>query len=178
VFDDYFSTPYSKKSVVCTARPLELRLLTGQKEFDFLKWHTSPSWRLHWLWRVISRLSRQYGSIRLSPGVKPPEREGDLDIRGSVHRTWLSRNTNKMQLCNRIYYSKVYWTLNMFRTAHRSSSGALNCNCSLWFIWVGNFPLSLDNGRSPHGYINQRLQIQFRAPNDELCAARNMFSHQ
>jgi len=43
---------------------------------------------------------------------------------------------------------------------------------------VGNFPLSLDNGRSPHGYINQRLQIQFRAPNDELCAARNMFSHQ
>ena len=44
---------------------------------------------------------------------------------------WLSRNTNKMQLCNRIYYSKVYWRLNMFRAAHRSSSGALNCVCSL-----------------------------------------------
>ena len=43
---------------------------------------------------------------------------------------------------------------------------------------VGNFPLSLDNGRSPHGYINQRLQIQFRAPGDERCAARNMFSLQ
>jgi len=68
----------------------------------------------------------------------------------------------------------------MFRAAHRSSSGAPNFICSLWFIypcgdrslsrlsgksisrWVGNpfpaeweihFPLSLDNGRSPHGYI-------------------------
>ena len=29
-------------------------------------------------------------------------------IHGSVHRRLLSRNTNKMQLCNRIYYSKVY----------------------------------------------------------------------
>jgi len=35
-----------------------------------------------------------------------------------------------------------------------------------------------DNGRSPHGYINQRLQIQFRAPDDERCAARNMLSLQ
>jgi len=33
-----------------------------------------------------------------------------------------------------------------------------------------NFPLSLGNGRSPHGHINQRLQIQFRAPDDERCA--------
>ena len=42
--------------------------------------------------------------------------------------------------------------------------------------WVGvptvvqvglEFPPSLDNGRSPHGYINQRLQIQFVAPDDE-----------
>jgi hypothetical protein len=33
--------------------------------------------------------------------------------------------TNKMQPCNRIYYSTVYWRLNMFRGAHRSSSGAL-----------------------------------------------------
>jgi len=54
----------------------------------------------------------------------------------------LSRNTNKMQLCNRIYYSKVYWRLNMFRAAHRSSSGALNCTCSLWFIYTcGDRPL-------------------------------------
>jgi hypothetical protein len=29
------------------------------------------------------------------------------------------------------------------------------------------FPPSLDNVRSPHGNINQRLQIQFGAPDDE-----------
>jgi hypothetical protein len=40
------------------------------------------------------------------------------------------------------------------------------------------FPLSPDNGRSPYGHINQRLQIQFRAPDDEQCAARNMLSLQ
>jgi len=78
-----------------------------------------------------------------------------------------------------------------FEREHRSSSGALNCICSLWCIypcgdrplprlsgkWNFHFPLSLDNGRSPHGYINQRLQIQFRAPDDEGCAAGNMLSH-
>jgi hypothetical protein len=105
----------------------------------------------------------------------------------------LSRNTNKMQLCNRIYYSKVYWRLSMFRAAHRSSSGALNCICRLWFIHPRGdrllprlsgkkmhffFPLSLGNGRSPRGCINQRRQIQFRAPDDEWCAARNMLSLQ
>jgi hypothetical protein len=31
-------------------------------------------------------------------------------------------------------------------------------------------------GRSPHGHINQKLQIQFRAPDDERYAARNMLS--
>jgi len=30
-----------------------------------------------------------------------------FDTHGTVHRRLLSRNTNKMQLCNRIYYSKV-----------------------------------------------------------------------
>jgi hypothetical protein len=66
-----------------------------------------------------------------------------FDIHGSVHRGWLSRNTNKMHLCNRIYYSKVYWMLNMFRVEHRSSSGALHCVCSLWFIYpCSDRPLS------------------------------------
>ena len=62
----------------------------------------------------------------------------------SVFRAVLlhSRNTNKMQLCNRICYSKGYWRLNMFRGAHRSSSGDLNCICSLWFIYAcGDRPL-------------------------------------
>ena len=74
----------------------------------------------------------------------------------------------------------------MFRAAHRSSSGALNCICSLWFIYTcGDRPLSslsgsvsLDNGRSPHVYVNQRLQIQFRAPDGERYAAGNMLSLQ
>jgi len=68
----------------------------------------------------------------------------------------------------------------MFREAHRSSSGALNCICRLWFIYpCGDRPLPrLGNGRSPHGHINQRLQIQFRAPDDDRCAARNMLSLQ
>ena len=28
--------------------------------------------------------------------------------------------TNKLQTCNQIYYSKIYWRLNMFRAAYRS----------------------------------------------------------
>jgi hypothetical protein len=79
-----------------------------------------------------------------------------------------------MQLCNRIYYSTVYWRFNMFRAAHRSSSGALNCICSLRFIYPYgdrplpslsgkfHFPLRLGYGRSPHGYINQRLHIELQ----------------
>ena len=91
--------------------------------------------------------------------------------------------TNKMQPCNRIYYSTVHWRLNMFRAAYRSSSGALNCICCLWFTYTCGdrrliFPLSLDYGRSPHVYVNLRLQIQFRAPDDERYAARNTLSLQ
>jgi len=48
-----------------------------------------------------------------------------------------------MQPCNRIYYSKIYWRLNMFRAAYRSLSGAQNCICNLWFIYTcGDRPLS------------------------------------
>jgi hypothetical protein len=48
-----------------------------------------------------------------------------------------------MHLCNRIYYSKVYWRLHMFRAANRSSSGALNRICNLWFIYpCGGRPLT------------------------------------
>jgi len=36
-----------------------------------------------------------------------------------------------MQPCNKIYYSKIYWSLNMFRAAYCSSSWASNCICSL-----------------------------------------------
>ena len=61
-----------------------------------------------------------------------------------MHTILLSRNTNKLQLRNRIYYSKVYWRLNMFRAAHPSSPVALNSICSLWFICpYGDRPLPL-----------------------------------
>jgi len=43
--------------------------------------------------------------------------------------------TNKVQPCSRIYYSKIYWRLNMFRAAYCSSSGAPNSIYSLWFIY-------------------------------------------
>jgi hypothetical protein len=48
----------------------------------------------------------------------------------------------------------------------------------LFGVCVIDFPLSLDNGRSPRGYINQRLHIHFRAPDDERCAAQNALSLQ
>jgi hypothetical protein len=34
-------------------------------------------------------------------------------------------------------------------------------------VFVASGPLSLGNDRSPYGHINQRLQIQFGAPDDE-----------
>jgi hypothetical protein len=70
-----------------------------------------------------------------------------------------------MRPCNSIYYSKVYWMLDMFLTAYRSSSGALNYLLPLVYIHMwwpavvkSEFPLRLDNGRSSHLYVNQRLQ--------------------
>ena len=43
--------------------------------------------------------------------------------------------------------------------------------------WVGTeCPLNLGSGRSPYGHIHQKLQVQFGAPDDERCAARNMLS--
>ena len=56
--------------------------------------------------------------------------------------------TNKMQFCNRIYYSKIYWRLNVFRAAHRSSSGAPNCIYSLWFIYCNKLYL-----------VNKKVQL-------------------
>jgi len=77
-----------------------------------------------------------------------------------------------MQPCNRIYYSTIYWRLNMFRAAYCSSSGAPNCICNLWFIYpCGGRQLSRLGGNS---VSTQPGQIQFRAPDDERYAARNM----
>jgi hypothetical protein len=55
-----------------------------------------------------------------------------------------------MQPCNKIYYSKIYWRLNRFRAAYRSSSGAPNCIFSLWFIYpCGDWPLFRLGGNWP-----------------------------
>jgi len=62
--------------------------------------------------------------------------------------------TNKMQPCNGIYYSTVHWRLNRFRAAYPSSSGAL-----ILFAASG-LHTHVVTGRSPHAYVNQRLQIQ------------------
>jgi hypothetical protein len=64
----------------------------------------------------------------------------------------------------------------MFRAAYRSSSEALNRPLSSLSEKCKQFPFRLDNGRSPHAYVNQRLQIKFRAPDDEWYDARNMLS--
>jgi hypothetical protein len=90
-----------------------------------------------------------------------------------------------MQPCTRIYYSNVYQLLNMFRATHLSSSGAQNCNCSLWFyvrLWVpaavkadlklassqsaltvetGQFPVSLNSGRHTQTYVKLEAAIIF-----------------
>jgi hypothetical protein len=59
--------------------------------------------------------------------------------------------TNKIQRCNRIYNSKIYWRLNMFREAYRSPSGVPNSICSLWFMHpCGDRPLSRLGGNCSH----------------------------
>jgi hypothetical protein len=66
-----------------------------------------------------------------------------------------------MQPCNRNYYSKIYWRLNMFLAAYRSSSEALNCICSLWFIYpCGDRPLSRLGGKWHTGTVStQPVQL-------------------
>jgi len=49
----------------------------------------------------------------------------------------------------------------MFRATYRSSSGALTVfAASGLHTHLVQFPHRLDYGRSPHAYVNQRLQIQ------------------
>jgi len=51
----------------------------------------------------------------------------------------------------------------MFRAAHRSSSGALNCICSLWFRYTcGDRPLSSLSGKIYYPNVYWRLNM-FRA---------------
>jgi hypothetical protein len=102
--------------------------------------------------------------------------------------TWYSIQINQPAKCNSFtsLLLDVYVWLNMFRALLRPSSGAYNCTRSLCGDRplprlsgkLIHFPLSLGKGRSPRGYINQRLQIEFRASDNEQCAARKMLSLQ
>jgi hypothetical protein len=95
--------------------------------------------------------------------------------------------TNKMQPCNRIYYSTVLWRLNKFWAAHRSSSGALTV------FAASGLHKHVVNGRSEVGVgtptqtwlrpvttclCKPEAANAVRAPDDERCAARNMLSLQ
>jgi hypothetical protein len=81
--------------------------------------------------------------------------------------------TNKMQPCNRIYYSTVHWRLNMFRGVYRSSSGAPNIFAASGLhthvvtghsqVWVGTVWASSHSDLTTAGHhmlVNQKLQIQ------------------
>jgi hypothetical protein len=95
--------------------------------------------------------------------------------------------TNKMQPCNRIYYSTVHWRLNMFREAYRSSSGALTIFAASSLhkhevtgrsqVWVG---VPTQNWLRPvTTYVcKPEAANTARAPDDERYTARNMLSLQ
>ena len=72
----------------------------------------------------------------------------------------------------------------MFRAAHCPSSGAQNCTSSLWFCIretlldievVGQRPATSTSNNLSH-MQNQRLLVQFWAPDDGRRVARNMLS--
>jgi hypothetical protein len=86
---------------------------------------------------------------------------------GTFMQFWNSGElTNKMQPCNRIYYSTVHGRLNMFRAAYRSSSGALTVFAASGLhmhVVTGRSQVWVETQtwlRPPHTYVNQRLQIQ------------------
>ena len=78
----------------------------------------------------------------------------------------------------------VYMKLNMIQATHRPSSGAQNCTSSLWFCLCERLMDVEVAGRCPATSMsnslsrmqNQRLLVQFWAPDDGRCVARNMLS--
>ena len=96
--------------------------------------------------------------------------------------------TNKMQPCIRIYYSTVHWRLNMFRAAHRSSSGAPTLFSSSGLhthvatgrsqVWVGTVPTQTWLRPVTTCVCKPEAANTVGAPDDERCAARNMLSLQ
>jgi hypothetical protein len=90
-----------------------------------------------------------------------------------------------MPLCIRIYYSTVYWRLNMFQAAHRSSSGAVTvfaASCLHTHVVTGRsqvwFPTQTWLRPATTCVYKPDAANTVRAPDDERCAARNMLSLQ
>jgi len=91
--------------------------------------------------------------------------------------------TNKMQPCNRIYYSTVHWQLNMFRAAYRSSSGALSVFAASGLhkhvvtgrsqVWVET-PTQTWLRPVTTCACKPKIANTVRAPDDERFAAGNM----
>ena len=101
-----------------------------------------------------------------------------------VHNSYRNSQQDVTVYQNLLFH--VCIKLNMFRASHRPSSGAQNCTSSLWFC-LGERLLddevagrcqrpatSTSNNLSPRQ--NQRLLVQFWAPDDGRCDARNMLS--
>jgi len=58
--------------------------------------------------RVFGKVDCSKCLVFFDIGVRVGIYDYKFDVHGSVHCRLLNRNTNKIQLCNRIYYSKVY----------------------------------------------------------------------
>jgi len=68
----------------------------------------------------------------------------------------------------------------MFRATHRPSSGAKNCNCSLWFYIRFLWPVAAAMTEPSQRPATKNLcktrgcNYSFWAPDDGRCVARNM----
>jgi len=71
----------------------------------------------------------------------------------------------------------------MFRATHRPSSGAKNCNCSLWFYIRFLWPVAAAMTEPSQRPATKNLcktrgcNYSFWAPDDGRCVARNMLSN-
>jgi hypothetical protein len=85
----------------------------------------------------------------------------------------LSKKTNKMQLCYRIYYSKVF-----LKAQHVSSGTPLIIRSSKLYLQpLVYMPICLPAVTKAEWALSAH-SLQFRAPDDERCAARNMLTFQ
>ena len=105
-------------------------------------------------------------------------------IRASQYNSYRNSQQDATVYQNLLF--NVYMKLNMFRATHRPSSGAQNCTSSIWFCIrerllevevAGHWQrpaTSTSNNLSR--MQNQRLLVQFWAPDNGRCVARNMLS--